>query len=83
MSVIAKVFNCGQSQFIRLPARLRLAAKEVRIEIIGNDLWVHPETPPEEDMGQWLKNFYAYTEPFPDYFLTDRQDALPQERDWS
>jgi antitoxin VapB len=83
MSVIAKVFNSGRSQALRLPARLRLAVKEVRIEKIGNDLWVHPETPPEEDMGQWLKNFYAYTEPFPDDFLTDRQDALPQERDWS
>ena len=35
----------GRSQALRL-APLRLRAKEVRIEQIGNDLWVHPETPP-------------------------------------
>lgn len=83
MAVIAKVFTSGRSQALRLPARLRLAVKEVRIEKIGNDLWVHPETSPEQDMGQWLQNFYANTDPFPNDFLSDRQDSLPQERDWS
>jgi len=83
MAVIAKVFNSGRSQALRLPARLRLAVKEVRIEKIGNDLWVHPEAEPEQDMGQWLQSFYTNTEPFPDDFLSDRRDSLPQERDWS
>lgn len=83
MSVITKIFNSGQSQALRLPARLRLAIKEVRSEKIDNDLWLHPETPPEQDMGQWLKKIYVYAAPFPDDFLTDCQDTLPQERDWS
>lgn len=83
MTIIAKVFNSGRSQALRLPARLRVAVKEVRIEKVGNDLWVHPERSPEQDMGQWLQTFYATTEPFPDDFLTDREDSLPQESDWS
>ena len=83
MAVIAKVFTSGRSQALRLPARLRLTVKEVRIEKIGNDLWVHPEASSAEDMGQWLQNFYANTEPFPEDFLSDRRDSLPQERDWS
>ena len=32
MSVTAKLFMSGRSQAIRLPAKLRLDAKEVRIE---------------------------------------------------
>jgi antitoxin VapB len=33
-------------------------------------------------MGRWLQQFYASTEPLPEDFLADRQDAAPQERDW-
>jgi antitoxin VapB len=83
MSTKAKVFMSGRSQALRLPARLKLSAKEVHIEQIGTDLWLHPVTPPEQDMGRWLQHFYATTEPLPSGFLSDRQDSLPQERDWS
>ena len=83
MSVIAKVFMSGRSQALRLPARLRFSTQEVRIEQIGTDLWLHPETPPEQDMGRWLQQFYASTEPLPADFLADRQDVPAQERDWS
>ena len=82
MAITARVFMSGRSQALRLPARLRLQAKEVRVEQIGNDLWLHPETPAEQDMGRWLQRFYASSEPLPDDFLADRQDAAPQERDW-
>ena len=82
MAITARVFMSGRSQALRLPARLRLQAKEVRVEQIGNDLWLHPETPAEQDMGRWLEQFYASTEPLPEDFLADRQDAAPQERDW-
>lgn len=82
MSRIAKVFMSGRSQALRLPARYRLKAKEVRIEQIGQDLWVHPEEPPEGDMGQWLEKFYANTEPLPDDFLAEREDRPPQVRVW-
>ena len=82
MTIIARVFMSGRSQALRLPARLRLQAKEVRVEQVGNGLWLHPETPPEQDMGRWLQQFYDSTEPLPEDFLADRQDEVPQERDW-
>ena len=83
MTITARVFMSGRSQALRLPARLRLQAREVRIEQVGNDLWVHPETPVEKDMDLWLQQFYANTEPLPADFLADRADSPPQERDWS
>ena len=61
MTITARVFMSGRSQALRLPARLRLQAKEVRIEQVGQDLWVHPQTPIEKDMGLWLQKFYAIT----------------------
>lgn len=66
----------------RLPARLRLSASEVQIEQIGSALWVHPRTAPACDMGAWLQQFDASTEPLPDDFLLDRRDNPPQQRDW-
>ncbi|OGB19050.1 MAG: AbrB family transcriptional regulator [Burkholderiales bacterium RIFCSPLOWO2_12_67_14] len=83
MSTTAKLFMSGRSQAIRLPAKLRLQAQEVRIEQIGDALWMQPQQEPAADMGLWLKAFYASTEPLPADFLADRQDAPPQERDWS
>lgn len=83
MTTTAKIFMSGRSQALRLPAKLRLAAKEVRIEQMGTDLWLHPETPAEQEMGRWLQNFYASTEPLPANFLADRQDAPAQDRDWT
>lgn len=83
MTITARVFMSGRSQALRLPARLRLQAKEVRLEQIGNDLWLHPEIPPEQDMGHWLQSFYANSEPLPESFLSQRQDEPAQERDWS
>ncbi|MBT9162524.1 MAG: Antitoxin VapB2 [Dehalococcoidia bacterium] len=83
MTITAKVFMSGRSQALRLPARLRLTAKEVRIEQVGADFWLHPQTPTEHDMGLWLQGFYANSAPLPDNFLPDRQDLQPQERDWS
>lgn len=83
MSTTARLFMSGRSQAIRLPAKLRLQAQEVRIEQIGNALWVQPQVAQDADMAKWLKGFYASTEPLPEDFLADRQDLPPQERDWS
>jgi antitoxin VapB len=83
MPLTARVFMSGRSQALRLPARLRLQATPVRIEPLGNGLWLQPETSPEQDMGRWLQHFYADTEPLPADFLADRQDAPAQERDWT
>lgn len=83
MATSAKLFMSGRSQAIRLPAKLRLQAQEVRIEQIGDALWLQPQTYAAADMGQWLRHFYAMSEPLPPDFLADRDDAAPQERDWA
>ena len=83
MSTTARIFMSGRSQALRLPAKLRLQAKAVRIEQIGNDLWVHPETHLEQDMGAWLQQFYASHDTLPAEFLAERHDQPAQERDWS
>ncbi len=83
MTTTAKLFMSGRSQAIRLPAKLRLQAQQVRIEQIGNALWVQPETAASDNMGQWLQEFYATTEALPPDFLADRNDAPPEQRDWS
>lgn len=84
MSVITKLFMSGRSQAIRLPAKLRLNAKEVRIEQVGNALWVSPEpTTGPQGMGKWLQDFYQTMPALPETFLGERQDLAPQRRDWS
>jgi len=55
--------------------------RQVRPGITG--LWLHPQTPLEQDMGVWLQGFYANAAPLPDNFLAERQDLPPQERDWA
>lgn len=83
MTTKAKIFMNGRSQAIRLPAKLRIQSSEVVIEQIGNALWVQPEARVTEDMGEWLKVFYASSEPLPEDFLAERNDAPAQERDWT
>lgn len=83
MTLTAKLFMSGRSQAIRLPAKLRLDAKEVRIQQVGGALWVQAEVSPEQNMADWLREFYRLTEALPDTFLSDRHDSPPQTRDWS
>lgn len=83
MSISAKLFMSGRSQAIRLPAKLRLDAKEVRIEQIGRALWVQPEVLPSQSMAGWLQDFYATSDPLPETFLSLRDDSASQVRDWS
>ncbi len=83
MTIIAKLFMSGRSQAIRLPAKLRLAAKEVQIEQVGTGLWIKPQPAPDQDMSVWLERFYASTEALPEDFLAEQKDPPAQERDWS
>ncbi len=84
MTITARVFMSGRSQALRWPAKLRLQATEVRLEPMGGGgIWLHPQLPPEQDLGLWLQQFYASTEPLPDEFLANREDDPAQERDWS
>jgi len=83
MSTTAQIFMKGKSQVLMLPSKLRVQAKEMRVEQIGNDLWLHPEIPAEHNMGQWLRQFYATTEALPADFLASRHDEPAQNRDWT
>lgn len=83
MPVTAKLFMSGRSQAIRLPAKLRMDAKEVRIEQVGNAIWVQPQPLPGQSMADWLRGFYEVTAPSPDTFLANRSGSPPQKRDWS
>ena len=83
MTITAKLFMSGRSQAIRLPAKLRLQAKEVQIEQVGDALWLRPHTEPTQDMAKWLAHFYATTVALPEDLLVNRQDPAPEVRDWS
>ena len=83
MTVTAKLFMCGRRQAIRLPAKLRLDAKEVRIEQVGNALWVQPEPTSGQNLAEWLKRLHGATEPLPETFFADRGGRTSQTRDWS
>jgi antitoxin VapB len=83
MTVMAKLFMSGRSQAIRLPAKLRINAREVRIEQLGQALLVQPVQEPGQNMAAWLQGFYSSTEPLPEQFLADRGDAPAQSRDWA
>lgn len=82
MSISAKLFMSGRSQAIRWPARLRLTVREVEIERFGSGFLVQPKREPQQDLGEWLRDFYAATEPMPDDSLAERHDGPPQQRDW-
>ena len=83
MMVTAKLFMCGRRRAIRMPAKLRLDAKEVRIEQVGNALRVQPEPASGQSLAEWLKSFHGATEPLPETFFADRGDRSSQTRDWS
>ena len=83
MGVTAKLFMSGRSQAIRLPAKLRLDAKEVLIEQVGGALWVQPQATPGQTMAEWLAAFYQTSDALPDDFLGNRKDSPPQTRDWT
>lgn len=83
MTTRSRLFMSGRSQAVRIPARLRLQADTVRIEKIGDGLWLQPEQEQNQNLGQWLQAFYDRFEPFPDDFLSDRDTTPPQERNWN
>jgi antitoxin VapB len=82
MSMTAKVFMSGRSQALRWPASLRLQAKEVRIEPLGDGFLIRPVEEPSSHLGSWIKNYYEQHPPAPEDFLVERSDP-PQERPWS
>ena len=71
----AKVFMNGRSQALRLPKEFRFDTDEVYISKQGDNLIIFPKKPTWDD-------FFATTSAFDDDFLADRQDDLPQEREF-
>ena len=55
---------------------------QVRIERFGQGFLLQPEPTSQLDLGEWLREFYATTEPMPENFLAEREDTAPQQRDW-
>ena len=80
MRILAKLFTRGKHQFIRWPAEFPLNTKEVEIERVGDAFIVRPRRESQQNMGDWLRHFYATTSALPASFLIDRGDSPPQTR---
>jgi len=72
MTQLAKVFQNGRSQAIRIPKKFRVDTAEVYIEKVGETLIIKPKT---ED--RW-DNFFMMLEKFDtsDFFLDKTQPPL-------
>lgn len=70
---IAKIFQNGKSQAIRLPKEYRFHGSKVYIKRIGNVVVLIPE----QDSWQTL---IESLDRFSDDFMADRQQPLPQDR---
>ena len=71
----AKVFMNGRSQALRLPKEFRFDTDEVYISKQGDKLIISPKKP------TW-DTFFDTISAFDDDFLSDREDSLPQEREF-
>ena len=72
---IARVFQSGNSQAIRLPKEFRFQSSEVEIFRQGDDWVLRERKRSAADIFDLLRGF-------PEDFMADgRQDSLPQERE--
>jgi antitoxin VapB len=72
---VAKIFYNGRSQAVRLPKEFRFAGSEVYIRKVGDNLIMSPKRPTWND-------FFAMPSAFGEDFLAERDNKVPQERDW-
>ncbi len=72
---IAKIFMNGRSQAVRLPKEYRFDTDEVYITKQGENIVISAKKPTWDD-------FFDSKSVFDESFLQDRNDALPQERDF-
>lgn len=72
----AKIFMNGRSQAVRLPKECRFDCDEVFVEKKGDQVVLRAKRPSWDE-------FFAQPSAFGEDFLTERDDALPQERDFS
>lgn len=72
---IARVFQSGNSQAVRLPKEFRFASQEVEIFRRGDEVVLRERKPSAADIFDILSNF-------PEDFMADgRGDTSPQERE--
>lgn len=73
--ITTKLFKNGNSQAIRLPKAFRFEGNEVMMYREGARIIIQPKH------ADW-ETFFSCKEPIPDDFMKNRDDALPQEREW-
>lgn len=76
MTMLAKVFQNGRSQAIRIPKEFRVDSDEVYIEKIGDTLVIKPKT-----KNKWDKFFDELSETDTDGFLEERVQPPLQTRE--
>ncbi len=76
MTVMAKVFQNGRSQAIRIPKEFRVDSDEVCIDKIGDTLIIKPKTE-----NKWDAFFEALKSVETQGFLEDRQQLAIQKRE--
>lgn len=73
--MIAKVFQSGNSQAVRLPKEFRLNSSEVEIFRRGDEIVLR-------EIGPGLAHVFDLLTALPDDFPDHIEDLPPQERDW-
>jgi len=79
MTQTVQLISDGKTQTVRLPPEFRFDCRDVYIEKQGDTVILRPK--PDNLAACW-RRFFETTEPFPDDFLKERGDALPQDREW-
>ena len=82
MPQTAKLFKNGRSQAVRLPAEFRFQGKEVAIrrdESTG-EVILSPTVTPQESWQEFFD--LADRLGVPEDFMSDRDQGMPQERDF-
>lgn len=75
---IAKLFQNGRSQAVRLPKEFRMQGNEVKISKQGNKIILEPI---ELSWEQWFESMTQFSD---DFMANGReQPEQAQERDWS
>nr|WP_145548781.1 type II toxin-antitoxin system VapB family antitoxin [Variovorax boronicumulans] len=72
---LARVFQSGNSQAVRLPKEFRLDVDQVEIFRQGNDIVLRQSPPPATAVFDLLASLPE------DFMAEGREDAPPQERD--
>ena len=72
---MAKIFQNGQSQAVRLPKAFRFQSDEVYIKKVGNAVVLIPEEDPWQSLQQGLREFSV------DFMQTRSQPIQHQKRE--